>query len=420
MSKAKQLAEQADKLWKDATALLETEDLGAEGIAKAKGLMDEAKDLRAQSADVADLEKQLKDHTSPASQPETSDGFKTFGTFLRAVKATERGKYDPRLKEFDGEDGSTKEVGESVGASVGYLVQPEFYSRMMQLTGEMSIVRPGATVIPMRSRSTLIPYLKQDGTTAGQPHWFGGMIAYWTEEGAAKSETNPSFGYIELVAHKLAAITRASDESLADSAVSLEAFLNGPMGYAGVCSWMEDYAFLRGTGGGMPLGMLNAPALITVARLATSPAIQYRDLVNMYEHFLPSARGRWAFSQSCISDLMTMQDPSGQYLWPTLFQGGASVGKPGSLFGMPVSFTEKLPVAGQAGDALLYDPAFYLVGDREAVTVATSIHEKFSEDKTTWRVTERVDGQPWLKAPITLQDGNTTISPFVALGAKST
>ncbi len=33
----------------------------------------------------------------------------------------------------------------------------------------------------------------------------------------------------------------------------------------------------------------------------------------------------------------------------------------------------------------------------------------------TWRVVERVDGQPWIEKPITLQDGTTQVSPFVAL-----
>lgn len=418
---AKQKQEKARKLWADARALLESDNLSAEDMEKARAMMADAKALQAEADELKAIDEQMEDFTPEESAPSTSEGFKTFGSFLRAVKTADIGQgVDKRLQAWRKEDGpENKDITDAIGASAGYLAQPEFYTRMFQLVGEASIIRPGATVIPMRSRSLLIPYLKQSGTTAGQPHWFGGMIAYWTEEAGSKQKTQPDFGYIELVAHKLAAITRASDESLADSAVSLEAFLNGQMGYAGVCSWMEDYAFLRGTGGGMPLGILNSPALVTVARHADNPLIQYTDLVDMLEHFLPSARGRWAFSQSAIPDLMTMKDPSGQYLWPTLFQGGASAAQPGSIFGMPVTFTEKLPIVGQEGDALLYDPAFYVIGDREAVTVASSIHEKFSDDLTTWRVTERIDGQPWLRSPITLADGATTVSPFVTLGAKS-
>jgi hypothetical protein len=37
------------------------------------------------------------------------------------------------------------------------------------------------------------------------------------------------------------------------------------------------------------------------------------------------------------------------------------------------------------------------------------------KNQMTWRVVERVDGQPWVERPITLQDGSTQVSPFVAL-----
>jgi hypothetical protein len=33
----------------------------------------------------------------------------------------------------------------------------------------------------------------------------------------------------------------------------------------------------------------------------------------------------------------------------------------------------------------------------------------------TWRFVQRVDGRPWLDNVITLQDGSTTVSPFVVL-----
>ena len=37
------------------------------------------------------------------------------------------------------------------------------------------------------------------------------------------------------------------------------------------------------------------------------------------------------------------------------------------------------------------------------------------KNQTTWRVVERVDGQPWLDNVITLQDGTSTVSPFIVL-----
>ena len=225
-----------------------------------------------------------------------------------------------------------------------------------------------------------------------------------------------SFRSVELVAHKLIGYTVASDELVADAAISLGDFLAGPLGFAGGVAWMEDYAFLRGSGAGQPLGVINAGATITVARQAVATPVQYVDLVNMLESFLPSGRGAWFITQSALSNLMTIQDPNGSYVW----QPNAREGMPQTIFGFPVFFTEKLPTVGNAGDVLLADWSYYLIGDRQATTIESTQYDQWRYDKTSWRVVHRVDGQPWLSTPLTLQDGTIQISPFVILGAKST
>jgi HK97 family phage major capsid protein len=149
--------------------------------------------------------------------------------------------------------------------------------------------------------------------------------------------------------------------------------------------------------------------------------VQYQDLVNMLEAFLPSARGVWVANQSIMSNLLTMMDQAGgaantgTYLW-----GSAADGVPNRLMGMPIIFTEKTPTAGNAGDLLLADFRYYLIGDRQATTVESTKFDKWAYDQTSWRVVHRVDGQPWLSSPLYYQDGTITVSPFVILGAKST
>ena len=49
------------------------------------------------------------------------------------------------------------------------------------------------------------------------------------------------------------------------------------------------------------------------------------------------------------------------------------------------------------------------------VEIAASEHVNFLKNQITWRVVERLDGQPWLSGPITLQDTTTQVSPFVVL-----
>ena len=77
--------------------------------------------------------------------------------------------------------------------------------------------------------------------------------------------------------------------------------------------------------------------------------------------------------------------------------------------------SEKLPPLGTKGDLILIDPRYYLIGDRMQATLAVSDHVNFLKNQVTFRLTRRCDGQPWIEKPITLQDGATTVSPFVVL-----
>jgi hypothetical protein len=48
----------------------------------------------------------------------------------------------------------------------------------------------------------------------------------------------------------------------------------------------------------------------------------------------------------------------------------------------------------------------------------TSIHPGFLTDEIYARLIERHDGQPLWDSALTLEDGTTTVSPFVALAAR--
>lgn len=330
-------------------------------------------------------------------------------------------KRDPRLVYFreDKSGHEEKQMVENVGASGGFLVPTEFLAALQSVGPEDAIIRPRATKIRMRRRAIDIPVLDQTGTTAGVPHWFGGMLFYWAEEATQKTITTAQFRKVTLTAHKIIGYTRSSDELLDDAAISLSDFLAGPMGFAGGTVWHEDYSFLRGTGAGQPLGIINAGATITVARAAAG-AVSYTDLVNMVENFLPSATGMWVAHQSVLSNLMLMQDAAGGAAGTgTFIWGSAADGVPARLLGMPIVFTEKTPRIGVAGDIMLIDPKYYLLGDRQATTIESTKFDQWAYDQTSWRVVHRVDGQPWLSAPLTYQDGTSQVSPFVILGDAS-
>jgi HK97 family phage major capsid protein len=442
------------KLFDEVKEILGNPEASAEDKAKVEPMLEDAKRLKAEAMQLKDIldaaiemealdKAEAEKEKESQEEPETKDGagpsgfkvqaretkgsrFDDVGEFLYACWMAYIGqKRDDRLAFFKEEAPSgheKKQMVESVGASGGFLVPTEYLAQLQAVTPEDAIVRPRASIIRMRRRSIDIPVLDQTATgTSGQPGWFGGMIFYWAEEATEKTLTDADFKKVTLTAHKLIGYTRASDELLDDAAISLSDFISGPLGFAGGVNWNEDYAFLRGTGAGQPLGIINAGATITVNRQSVANPVQYADLVNMLENFLPSARGVWVVNQSVMSNLLTMMDQAGgaantgTYIW-----GSAADGVPNRLLGQPIIFTEKLPSVGNAGDVLLADFRYYLVGDRQATTVESTKFDKWAYDQTSWRVVHRVEGQPWLSTYLTYQDQTITVSPFVMLGDKST
>jgi HK97 family phage major capsid protein len=425
------LNDQSRTLLKQAQDLLTTTDeegrINPEDLEQGQKLMNEGLALRKRATNlksITDAMTEMEREAEEKADPEPRSGFKSLPEFWQAIAQAGdweyRGPLHKGLMKLDKAEHlavpiGSKALAEGVGATGGFLVPTEYIAQLYAMVYETNPIRNLATIIPMRRRQVTIPVLDQTDTTAGTSAMFGGITAKWTEEASQKAETDPSFREINLVAHKLVCYTRVSDELLDDSAIALDAFLRGPLGFGGAIAWHEEYAFLRGTGAGQPLGVINAGATYTHARAADG-AFGVADVVGMLSHFY-GERPTWHFSRSMMSNLLQMNGPAGNASY--VFIPNAREGAPDTLFGFPVYYTEKLPNVGTTGDVVLADWRYYLVGDRMATTVDSTTVERFQYDQTSWRAVHRVDGQPWLSTPITLADGTHQISPFVILGEKS-
>jgi HK97 family phage major capsid protein len=305
-------------------------------------------------------------------------------------------------------------MGEASGVTGGYIVPPDFYQQLLQIAAEDNTFRQLAFVQPMASATLQFPYL--DITTvqsAGNSPFFGGVIAYWTSEAQTRTETEPQFKMVELKAQELSGYSVSSNILLQDAAFGLEKFLMVLFGKA--VGWYEEYAFLQGNGTGKPMGVLNAAASIKVTR-NTAGHFYFPDLSGMLAKLLPASyqRAHWYVSPTVVSDLLQLKDGANRAIFISIDQG---VTKPPvwKLLNLPVHITEKLPALGTTGDVVLCDPSLYVIGDRMMLEIAASEHVNFLKNQMTWRFVERVDGRPWLEAPITLQDGSSQVSPFVVL-----
>ena len=439
MKTSEEVIGQANKLLAEIEEVMSNPEATGEDRTEAHAKLVDVKALKAQAQQMRDIQsaaaelQEIVQDAPLADGPESPPKFKSIGEFYGAVHSTLfQGAYDPRLSMHTDKEPKTgratksgwaesgaesKQMVENVGAAGGFLVPVEQITELYQFPAPEIVVRPRCTVIPMRRRQLQIPVLDQSGTAAGQPHWFGGALAYWTEEAQLKDETRPVFKQDEWVAHKLALYTEASDELLDDSAVPLEGLLNNI--FRAAIAWYEEDAFIVGTGAGQPLGIahVNCGATIAVPR-AVAGAIGLADLINMLEAYGGGNAGVWLCNRAGLSNLMQIAGPAGNPSY--VFMPNAREGMPATLFGYPLIFSEHCPALGVRGDIILADWRYYVIGDRQATTVMASKHYKFRYDITSWVAVHRVDGQPWLNDPLTLKDGTTQISPFVVLDSAVT
>jgi HK97 family phage major capsid protein len=300
----------------------------------------------------------------------------------------------------------------------GFLVPETLRAQLLQVALETAVTRSRAMVVPMDSLRVPFPIID---STSNASSIFGGLTAYWTEESAALTESQTTFGRVVLDAKKLTVYGQAPNEVFQDSIISFEAFIAQALPQA--ITWFEDVGFMSGTGVGEPLGWLTAKnaAAVSVAKETgqASASIVWENIVKAWARLLPSSMGKavWVANNDTFPELATMALSVGTGGAPIWLNNG-TVGPPMSILGRPVVFTEKCPTLGQAGDINLVDLSYYLIGDRQSMQADTSPHYKFANDQTVFRVIERVDGRPWLQSAITPQQGSNTLSPFVKVAVR--
>jgi HK97 family phage major capsid protein len=338
--------------------------------------------------------------------------FEGFGDFLTHVQKADTGK---------GVSAKLKALNEGTASAGGWLVPIEYKTELMAASLEDAFFWQRATVIPMSTDEIHIPRIV---STSNVSNLFGGVTCYWKGEATAMSESEPSFGSLTLTSKKLSGYCLISNELLSDSQPAAEVLLTKMFGSA-MNWWLED-AFINGDGAGKPLGIMNSPALITVTAESGQGAdtIVAENIFKMYSRLLPSSTKRavWLASPDVKPQLYSMGlaiGAGGGIVYMPM--GGLSAAPYDTLMGLPVIFTEKCPKLGDAGDLILADLSYYLIGDRtNGLRMDSTMHLKFAEDETAFRFIQRVDGMPWLESPITPANGGDTLSAFCCLSGTRT
>jgi HK97 family phage major capsid protein len=329
-------------------------------------------------------------------------------------------------------------LSERIPAEGGFLVPEDLRSEILMVALETAVIRPRARVIPMDSLRVPLPAIDD---TSHASSVFGGVVGYWTEEGAALAASAPSFSRVVLEAKKLTAYTTIPNELLQDSVTPLDTWFN--MFFPEALAWFEDIAFIggatTGTGVGEPQGILNAPAAIKVAA-GTVNHIKFNDIAKAYSRMWPASLNRavWLCSPDVLVELLQLalsEDGSGTTVAPPLWlQAMQAEGTPGggngdgyhyTLMGRPLIVSEKMPSGGSgntttAGALTFVDLSYYLLGDRQSMQIASSADYLFASDLMAYRVIERLDGRFWLQSAISPANGSAnTLSPLVLVDSTS-
>lgn len=292
----------------------------------------------------------------------------------------------------------------------GYLVPEIWRSDLLSLPLPGIVMRPRATVFPA-SRETPDALVHIPAMVQGTEGAFSGVTVTWIGEGDVKPQTDMKLREVQLQPNEVAAHMILTDKLLRNSNAGAiaEKLLRAAMQAA------EDYAFLRGDGSGKPLGVLHSSnaGLKEVTR-TTASHVEYADIVNMYAAMSPESRGRafWVASPTVWAEIVNMSNDVGTIIYGN---GNIADGVPATLLGLPIEFTGRVPVLGTTGDIALIDGSAYLIQDGSGPSVESSQHVYFTSNKTVIKAYWFVDGQPWVNVPLTLEDGSTTVSPYVVL-----
>jgi HK97 family phage major capsid protein len=370
----------------------------------------------------------------------------SLGAFIHAVyvgehKAQKRGDTEAVAKFQDYKTRLHNALSERIPAEGGFLVPEVLRSEILMVALEKAIVRPRARVIPMDSLRVPLPAIDD---TSHSSSVYGGVVGYWTEEGAALTASAPSFSRVVLEAKKLTAYTTIPNELLQDSVTPLDTWFNSFFPTA--IAWFEDVAFIgsatTGTGVGEPQGFLNAPCAVKYAA-HTANVISFNDIATMYSRMWPQSLNSavWICSPDVLLQLQQLAvtavsaTSSVQPIAPPgWLMAGQAMDYPGGgngdgvnyrLLGRPLIVSEKMPSSGTgntttAGALTFCDLSYYLLGDRQTMQVASSDQYLFANDLMAYRIIERLDGRTWLQSAITPENGSAnTLSPFVLLDTTS-
>jgi HK97 family phage major capsid protein len=348
--------------------------------------------------------------------------FKSIGEQLMDIKQYKKGGgFTPRLTALEAEL-KANGMSEFINADGGFALQPDFtaalLSKVYNPPGAGTIIAD-VTTQPVSGNGFRALVVDETSRVSSRR---GGFIGYWIGEGGTITPTKPALRRAGADLEKVVAMTYLTDELAAD-APALSSFVERE-GSNELRFQLEDKV-INGTGAGVPQGLLNAKALITVAKEAGQGAgtVMTENVTKMWArmpaYLMNSAK--WYINQELLPQLVTLSiavGVGGQIVPAAIYTMPSPQYPFGQLFGRPVVPVEYCAALGTVGDIILAAMGEYFVINNGGIQTASSIHVAFTTDETALRLTWRVNGFPWWADAMTPYKGANTLSPYITLAAR--
>jgi len=292
----------------------------------------------------------------------------------------------------------TRDMGGQVNSLGGALVPEEFSNTLIRLVEQYGISSGIAQNITMSSDTLLVP------------RRLTGVTGYWIGENTTITTSDPTATMVQLVAKKLAAATRVSNELLQDNAVSVADWL--AQEFALEISKRIDEAFFNGTGAGTTYGGIwgllpkindgtHTAGIVSAASTHTTVAtLDVKDLNSAVAKLPRYAIGSaaWYMHPSVWhngpANLALVQSSMGGNTSNNLQDFNSKA--PATLLGLPVVWALTMPtstdltagsIAAVVGDLSLSS----IYATRSQMSIAASDDRYFEYDQRAYRVTMRAD-----------------------------
>jgi len=309
---------------------------------------------------------------------------------------------------------------EGIPSAGGFLVGTDRAAGLLSRMYNVGQLIQRVDMVGISANSNGMTFYAEDETSRVDGSRRGGVLGYWAAEAETKTKSKPKFREMELKLKKVIGLCYATDEMLQDAAVLENRIMEI---YPEELAFLVDNSILSGTGVGMPLGILNSGATVSVAKEVGQAAatIVAENIDKMWaRRWLGGRNYVWIINQDTLPQLVALNRPVGTggalvYSPP----GGMSQAPYATLYGAPVIESEHAQTLGTVGDIILADLGQYQMIDKGGVQSASSIHVQFVTDETVFRFVYRVDGQPKWDSALTPLNGSNTVSPFVTLATRA-